>query len=219
MKLGYARVSTIDQDTASQIAQLEREGCERMYTELPMSAMKTSRPELDKMIAEMTAGDIVTVCRLDRLGRSLQHLIGLVQMFNARGVGFKSLSEQIDTTSPQGKLIFHVMGAMGEFERDLIAQRTSATLQHLKRQGIKLGPPVKDRTEEIRQLRDGLQLHETPDQIIKRLGWSRSRYFTVLKLMEEKSVRGVRKRREDNGRFEIEHIAGRKGGWPRTKAN
>lgn len=221
MKIGYCRVSTGDQDTSSQAAELTRAGCERIYVEAPMSAMKRERPELTKMMEEARRGDVITVCRLDRLGRSVGHLISLVEEFERRGLGFKSLGEALDTTTPQGVFIFHVMGAMAQFERGLIAERTRATLQHLKAQGVVLGRPVLDRSEDVKRLRGLIAEGKTQGKICEITGWSVARYFRVLKAGGLKSARAktVRKR-AIGGKFTIEMVAGRKGGhkWPEGKA-
>src|SRR4051794_34909550 len=120
--LGYARVSTSEQDPALQQDALSAAGCARVYTDVA-SGVRDDRPQLERLLDRLEAGDTVVVWRLDRLGRSLRHLIETVTALQARGVGFRSLQESIDTTTAGGRLIFHVFGALAEFERDLIRDR------------------------------------------------------------------------------------------------
>ena len=123
MKIGYARVSTDDQDLGRQLQALRKAGCKMIFQE-NVSGANRNRPELDKMLAKLRPGDVIVIQKLDRLGRSLQHLIELVDHFRENKVGFVSLSDNFDTTTSQGKLLFNIMGAIAEFERDLISERT-----------------------------------------------------------------------------------------------
>src|SRR5690349_24080098 len=125
--VGYARVSTLEQDAALQRDALEGARCQRIFTDKASGKLE-HRPALDAMLEQLRPGDAVVVWRLDRLGRSLRNLIDLVSEFESRGVGFVSLTENIDTTTPGGRLIFHIFGALAEFERDLIRERTMAGL-------------------------------------------------------------------------------------------
>jgi DNA invertase Pin-like site-specific DNA recombinase len=128
MLVGYARVSTADQTLALQQDALSQAGCERVFTDTA-SGSRTDRPGLEEALRFLRDGqDTLVVWRLDRLGRSLPHLIETVALLQERGIGFRSLQEQIDTTTSGGKLIFHVFGALAEFERDLIRERTQAGL-------------------------------------------------------------------------------------------
>ncbi len=140
MKIGYARVSTNDQDTQLQIDALNAAGCERIYEE-KQSGAKKDRPELQQCLKSLRAGDLLTVWKLDRLGRSLQHLIDVVTDLENRQIGFQSLTENIDTTCPTGKLIFHIFGSLAEFERGLIRERVKAGLAAAKKKGKKFGRP------------------------------------------------------------------------------
>src|SRR5262245_35282166 len=121
--VGYARVSTGDQDVALQLDALKKAGCKRVFQDRASGA-KTERPGLTEALAYLREGDVLIVWKLDRLGRSLPHLIETVMGLEQRGIGLRSLTEQIDTTTPGGRLIFHVFGALGQFERDLIRERT-----------------------------------------------------------------------------------------------
>src|SRR4051812_17824271 len=118
MRVGYARVSTTDQNLDLQQDALEQAGCEKLFTEV-VSGAQAQRPGLQEAQAFLREGDTLVVWKLDRLGRSLQHLIETVQALQQQGIGFRSLQESIDTTTSGGKLIFHVFGALAEFERDL----------------------------------------------------------------------------------------------------
>ena len=132
--LGYARVSTSQQDEALQHDALEAAGVDRIYVD-HASGGTQSRPALDEMLGQLRPGDVVVIWRLDRLGRSLRHLIDLVAELEQRGVGLRSLTESIDTSTPGGRLIFHVFGALAEFERDLIRERTMAGLAAARARG------------------------------------------------------------------------------------
>ena len=140
MLVGYARVSTQDQNLDLQLDALQKAGCEKPFTDV-VSGAQSERPGLTEALAYVREGDTLVVWKLDRLGRSLQHLIELVKTLQARGIGFKSLQENIDTTTPGGKLIFHVFGALAEFERDLIRERTQAGLASARSRGRKGGRP------------------------------------------------------------------------------
>ena len=136
--IGYARVSTAEQDTALQTDALSQAGCVRMFTDT-VSGASSERLGLTSVLAFLREGDVLVVWRLDRLGRSLPHLIEVVARLDARGIGFRSLTESIDTTTPSGRLIFHVFGAIGQFERDLIRERTRAGLSAAVARGRKGG--------------------------------------------------------------------------------
>ena len=140
MLIGYARVSTNEQTLDSQRDALTRAGCSRLFSDTASGA-STSRTGLSEALSFARAGDVVVVWRLDRLGRSLKHLIETITTFERQGIGFRSLTENIDTTTPGGKLIFHVFGALAEFERDLIRERTQAGLAAARARGRKGGRP------------------------------------------------------------------------------
>jgi DNA invertase Pin-like site-specific DNA recombinase len=138
--VGYARVSTLEQTLDLQRDALLQAGCARLFTDT-VSGAKAERVGLAEALAFLRPGDTLVVWRLDRLGRSLQHLIATISALHEQGVGCKSLTEQIDTTTPSGKLIFHVFGALAEFERDLIRERTLAGLQAARARGRRGGRP------------------------------------------------------------------------------
>ncbi len=140
MLVGYARVSTQDQTLDLQQDALEKAGCERVFTDT-ISGAKAERPGLEQALDFVRPGDTLVVWRLDRLGRSLGHLIETITTLQGRGIGFKSITESIDTTTSGGKLIFHVFGALAEFERELIRERTQAGLVAARARGRMGGRP------------------------------------------------------------------------------
>lgn len=140
MKVGYARVSTDEQDLSLQIDALTQAGCQKIFRD-QASGARTARPGLQDALAYLRRGDTLVVWRLDRLGRSLQHLIETVTVLEERGVGFQSMQESIDTTTSGGRLIFHIFGALAEFERNLIRERTQAGLAAARARGRKGGRP------------------------------------------------------------------------------
>src|SRR5438477_7399478 len=140
MLIGYARVSTQDQTINLQKDALEKIGCSKIFTDT-ISGAQTERKGLDEALQFLREGDTLVVWRLDRLGRTLKHLIETVTDLSQRHIGFKSLTESIDTTTSGGKLIFHIFGALAEFERDLIRERTQAGLLAARARGRKGGQP------------------------------------------------------------------------------
>jgi DNA invertase Pin-like site-specific DNA recombinase len=140
MLIGYARVSTQDQTLDLQKDALQNASCERIFTDTASGA-KAERVGLDEALIHLREGDTLVVWRLDRLGRSLKHLIETITILANRGIGFKSITEAIDTTTSGGKLIFHIFGALAEFERDIIKERTQAGLNAARARGRKGGRP------------------------------------------------------------------------------
>src|SRR6266568_5650581 len=138
--VGYARVSTTEQTLNLQLDALKKAGCSKIFTDTASGA-KEERRGLDEAVAYLRLGDTLVVWRLDRLGRSLKHLIEVVTDLEKRGIGFRSLTESIDTTTSGGKLIFHIFGALAEFERNLIRERTQAGLLAARARGRKGGQP------------------------------------------------------------------------------
>src|SRR5215211_1024954 len=164
MQIGYARISTDDQTLDLQRDALEKADCDQLFTDT-LSGAKADRPGLAQALAYARPGDTLVVWRLDRLGRSLRHLIEAVTGLEGRGVGFKSLTESIDTTSPGGKLVFHIFGALAEFERDLIRTRTRAGLTAARARGRTGGRPRAKGLADPRQLALARKLYaakETP---------------------------------------------------------
>jgi len=140
MKVGYSRVSTSDQDSALQLDALKKAGCEQVFDETASGA-KSDRPELIEALKYCRQGDVLVVWKLDRLARSLKQLIATVEDLEDRGIQFQSITEGLDTTSAGGKLVFHIMGALAEFERGLIQERTTAGLRSARARGRVGGRP------------------------------------------------------------------------------
>jgi len=137
---GYARVSTADQDAQLQHDALTAAGCYRIFTDTASGSLQ-SRPELDKLLDQLRPGGTLVVWRLDRLGRSIRHLIDQLSELQDRGIEFRSLQENIDTPSPGGRLVFHIFASLAEFERDIITERTNAGLAAARARGRVGGRP------------------------------------------------------------------------------
>jgi DNA invertase Pin-like site-specific DNA recombinase len=161
--LGYARVSTVDQDAALQLDALKASGCLKVFTDKASGALDR-RPQLDRLLDQLRPGDTVVVWRLDRLGRSLKHLIALSEDLKERKVGLKSLQESIDTTTANGRLFFKIMGSLAEFERDLISERTKAGLEAARARGRKGGRPSIMTAQKIKVAR---QMYEAGDSTVE----------------------------------------------------
>jgi DNA invertase Pin-like site-specific DNA recombinase len=178
--IGYARVSTIDQEPALQLDALQAAGCARMFTDRASGAV-SERPELSRALDHLRAGDTLVVWKLDRLGRSLRHLIETVQALEQRGVDFHSLQESLNTSTPGGRLLFHLLGALAEFERDLIRERTQAGLAAARARGRNGGRPrAMTRTQVgiARQMYDSRE--HTVGAIAATLGVSRATIYREL---------------------------------------
>jgi DNA invertase Pin-like site-specific DNA recombinase len=142
MRIGYARISTAEQNLDLQRDALQKAGCDKIIEDTT-GGKTENRAGLDRMKELLREGDVLVVWRLDRLGRSLKHLLELISEFEQRKVGFQSLQEAIDTTTPGGRLVFHIFGALAEFERNLIRDRTKAGLEAARARGRKGGRPKK----------------------------------------------------------------------------
>lgn len=180
MKIGYARVSTADQHLRMQEDALKSAGCEEIYTDV-ISGVKSQRPGLDKALSFAREGDTIVVWKLDRLGRSIQHLIQTITSLMDKKIGFKSLQENIDTSTSGGKLIFHIFSALAEFERDLIQERTQAGLKAARARG-KMGgrPPLLD-TRQINRMIEMYDEHRnTVAEICKIYNISRPSFYNYL---------------------------------------
>lgn len=156
MIIGYARVSTDDQSLDSQTDALSVAGAEKVFADR-ISGSKRGRPELDKMLEQLRDGDVVTVTKYDRLARSLKDLLEIVETIRERGAGFRSLAEDIDTTTPAGRLVFHVFASIAQFERERISERTREGLASARKRGRIGGrPPALSATQkdEVRRMRD-----------------------------------------------------------------
>lgn len=144
-RIGYARVSTKDQKLRMQLDALNAVNCDMIFKDHGVSGIKASRKGLDAMLDDLTGGDTVVVFKLDRLGRSVLHLADLLVWFQNDGIHFCSISEGINTTTPGGKLVYHLFSAFAEFQRDIIAENTRAGLDAARKRGARLGrPPALD---------------------------------------------------------------------------
>jgi DNA invertase Pin-like site-specific DNA recombinase len=180
MLIGYARVSTLDQTLALQQDALSAAGCEHIFTDTANGAL-TDRPGLTQAVSHLRSGDTLVVWRLDRLGRSLAHLIDTIKDLQGRGIHFKSLQEQLDTTTSGGKLVFHVFGALAEFERDLIRERTHAGLAAARKRGRLFGRPKVLSPQQVKQLRTlAKDDRNIAAEICQTLGISRATYYRYL---------------------------------------
>ena len=161
--IGYARVSTTDQKLEPQVDALKAAGCETVFEDV-ISGAKADRPGLNEALAFLRKGDTLLVWKLDRLGRSMKHLVETVTDLGDRGVGFKSLTEGVDTTTTGGTLVFHLFGALAEFERDLIVERTQAGLKAAATRGRKGGRKPVVTLKKLEQAKahisDGLTVRE-----------------------------------------------------------
>ena len=182
MLIGYARVSTQDQQLHLQLDDLQRAGCEQVFQE-KVSSGKV-RPQLQLLVDSLRTGDTVVVWKLDRLGRSLKELITLITDFQQRGVGFRSLHDAIDTTTAQGRLVFNLFASLAEFERDLIRERTQAGLSAARSRRRLGGRPKGLGKETLAKAKAARTLYEakdkTAEEIGKLLGISRATVYRYI---------------------------------------
>lgn len=167
--IGYARVSTIDQEPASQIGALHGAGCTTVHVE-HVSATSAHRRELDVALAELHEGDTLVVWRLDRLARSLTDLVAIIETLGERGIEFRSLTEALDTSTPSGRLLFHVSAAFAQYEREIIRERTTAGLETARRAGRIGGRPTVMSAERTATARRMLDEGESIAAIARTLG-------------------------------------------------
>lgn len=156
MIIGYARVSTEDQNLDGQRDALKAAGAERIFAD-KITGTARSRPELDRLLDQLREGDVITVTKYDRLARSLRDLLDIVDTIQAHGAGFRSLAEDIDTTTPAGRLVFHVFASIAQFERERISERTKEGLEAARKRGRVGGrPPALSAAQriEVRRMRD-----------------------------------------------------------------
>lgn len=181
MIIGYARVSTLDQNLDRQIDQLQAAGCERIYQE-KITGTRRERPELDRMIEALREGDTIVVCELTRLSRSVKDLFSLVDQFQQIGANIKSLKEPwLDTTTAQGKLMFTIFSGISQFERDLIQMRTKEGLEAARARGRKGGRPKVD----AKSIELALKLYDSRScsiaDILKTTGISKATLYSYIK--------------------------------------
>lgn len=180
MLIGYARVSTDDQHLDLQRDALKQVGCERIYEDT-VSGAQAEREGLARLINALRPGDTVVIWRLDRLGRSLKNLLQLVERFDGLRVGLRSLQESIDTTSSGGRLVFHLFGALAEFERNLVRERTQAGLSAARRRGRQGGrPALLSPTKKALALKLHQERNHTIEEICNMMGISKSTLYNYL---------------------------------------
>ncbi len=180
MKIGYARVSTVEQNNDLQIDALKKEGCDKIFEEKASGAQR-DRPELKSALEYARAGDTIIVWKLDRLARSLKQLIETVEDLEKRGIGFKSITESIDTSTSGGRLIFHIFASLAEFERNIIRERTRAGLESAKARGRTGGRPSKMSEEDIEVAKTLLKNPDiTAKEVAKRMGVSFATLYRLI---------------------------------------
>ncbi len=184
MKVGYARVSTKDQNLELQLDALKKAGCEKIYQDIASGA-KSDRPALNEMLNNLRADDVLVIWKLDRLGRSLKHLILLVSDLSSANVGLQSLNDPIDTTTPQGRLSFNLFASLAEFERDLIRERTQAGLSAARARGRNGGRPkgIPKKSEATACAAETLYKEGvlTVNEIAEKLGIAKSTLYSYLR--------------------------------------
>lgn len=184
MKIGYARVSTQEQNLSLQLDALQTSGCTTIYQE-KVTGAKKARPELQKLMGQIRAGDVIVIWKLDRLARSLKDLVSLVNEIQEKGAELQSLNDHIDTTTPQGKLTFHLFAALSEFERDIIRERTKAGLAAARARGRKGGRPKGLSKEAQHTAIIAERLYQdgelTVKQICQQLSISRGTFYNYLR--------------------------------------
>jgi DNA invertase Pin-like site-specific DNA recombinase len=187
-RIGYARVSTLDQHPETQAAALQGAGCERIFTDHGVSGAKASRPQLDACLAYLREGDQLVVWKLDRLGRSVSHLVHVVAELRGRGVQFVSLTEGFDTTTPQGRLLFHILAALAEMERELIRERTLAGIERAKAEGRMGGRKTVMSPERIRVASAMLAEGRPVSEVAKVLGVGRATLYRALPIGKQRTM-------------------------------
>lgn len=186
MIVGYARVSTGEQRLDLQVQALEKMGCDRVFTDHGQSGSDFERAGLDAALSSLVPGDMLMVWRLDRLGRSLVGLVGLMEKLGKQGIHFRSLSENIDTASSGGKLMFHMMAALAEFERSLISERTRAGMAAAKVNGALLGRPKALTPEQVRKARYAIdRMNRSPANVAKELNVCRRTLQRHLRMLSK----------------------------------
>lgn len=195
MKIGYARVSTTDQNLDLQIEALEKAGCEKIYQE-KISGSTKNRPELDKMIEQFREDDELYVWRLDRLGRSLKNIIDLVLSLSDKGIIIKGLVDGVDTSTINGRLFLNLMASLAEYERELIRERTNAGLQSARARGRTGGRPKGYTAETISKLLLLRSIYKdptkSPEHIYKPFGLTRATFYRYAKILDNNTDQEIR---------------------------
>lgn len=184
MKIGYARVSTVDQDTGIQLAALKEAGCDEIYSE-NLSGKNRNRPELKALLKSLRKDDTVVATKIDRLARSLTDLFKISEEIEEKEANLKILEHDFDTSKPTGKLLFSVLGALAEFERHLIVERTQAGLAQAKANGVKLGRKKKVKAADERKMKKLWEAGESWNELAKTFGVSRQSIYNRIKLWKD----------------------------------
>lgn len=179
MLLAYARVSTQEQNEDLQVKALREMGCERFFIERASGSDRT-RPQLAKLLSFAQKGDTIVVWRLDRLARSVQHLCDIIEDLEKREIGLRSLTEEINTKSPGGKLVFHIFAALAEFERGLIRERVNAGITAAKARGVKFGRPSVISDQILETAKSRIANDESVRKIAQDLGVSKTALYGAL---------------------------------------
>lgn len=187
-KIGYARVSTEEQNLDLQIQALQMAGCDRIFTDSGISGGAQSRPGLERALRALREGDKLLVWRLDRLGRSLVHLVQLLDRLGTSGIRFSSLCEHIDTSSSGGRLVFHMMAALAEFERSLISERTRAGMAAARARGKHVGRQPSLNREQCREARWLLEAGRTPTEVAEHYGVTPRTLLRLVKRMKDEQA-------------------------------
>lgn len=182
-KIGYCRVSRIDQDLTRQIDALKNAGCDVIYAD-KISGTKRSRPELDKMLASVVPGDCIIVQKLDRFGRSIVDLLTKVEKLRDRKIDFKSLTDNFDTATSNGRLMLNMLASFAEYEREMIRERTKDALKSAKNRGITLGRP-KTSISQVSRLKELIIQKKGPEKIMEEMGIKKTRYYGLLAAVSE----------------------------------
>ncbi len=181
MQIGYARASKADQTLAQQRDALLAAGCDRVFTDEGANGSATARDELDHALAALGAGDTLVVWKLDRLSRSLSHLVALLAELGTRGIFFRSLTDQIDTATADGRPVLQMMAALAECERSQIIERTQAGIQAAKQRGVQLGRPALLEPAQIDRARALIDSGESPRTVARTLRVGKSTLYRALK--------------------------------------
>lgn len=179
MKIGYARVSSVGQSLDTQIEKLSAAGCEKVFQEKLSGATREKRAQLNAALEYCREGDILVVTKLDRLARSMFDLQDITKTLDRKGVDFIVLDQSIDTTTPAGRLTFHLLGAVAEFERDLIAERRTEGIAKAKERGVKFGRRDKLTSCQIEELRARYRTGESRTSLMKCFSISKSTFYRL----------------------------------------
>jgi DNA invertase Pin-like site-specific DNA recombinase len=180
VQYGYARISTIDQNPALQLDALKKAGCEKIFKDEGITGSTPNRPGLKRCLKSLEEGDRLTVWKLDRLARSLRDLVSMIEEFSQRGIQFRSLTEEINTTTPGGKLVFHIFAALAEFERGLIIERTREGMKAAKARGIRAGRKPKLTRQQIEHAKRLIDEGQYRWQVADLLAVSRQTLYRTL---------------------------------------